>query len=66
MISLLVQLLVLLIVFALVWWIFTLLPLPPPIKQVANVVIVAIFCLILIFYVLLPLAGVGGRHLGWR
>ena len=66
MISLLVQLLVLLIVFALVLWIFTLLPLPPPIKQVANVVIVAIFCLILIFYVLLPLAGVGGRHLGWR
>jgi ABC-type transport system involved in cytochrome c biogenesis permease subunit len=50
---------------ALVWWVFTMIPLPPPIKQIATVVIVVIFALVIIFYFLLPLAGSGG-HLGWR
>ena len=65
MISTLVSLLILLIVFALVWWIFSVLPLPAPVKQIASVIIMVIFALILIFYILLPLAGTGS-HIGWR
>jgi hypothetical protein len=56
--------LVALIVLALVWWILTQLPLPPPIKQIATVVIVVIFVLWLI-YLLLPLAGAGPALHSW-
>jgi heme A synthase len=65
MISLLISLLIFLIVFALIWWILSVLPLPPPIRQIANVIFVVICALVLIFYFLLPLAGTGS-HLGWR
>lgn len=61
MISLLVTILVMCIIFGLIWWIFTQIPLPAPFAQIARVVIVVIFCLILI-YTLLPLAGGGFGH----
>ena len=63
MLGLLVSILVACIVFSLIWWIVTVLPLPPPFAQIARVIVVVIFCLILI-YMLLPLAaGFGGlRH----
>jgi hypothetical protein len=57
MISLLVTVLVLCIIFGLVWWILTLIPLPAPFSRVAQVVVAVIFCIVLI-YMLLPLIGV--------
>ena len=56
MISVLVTILVLCLIFGLIWWIFSLIPLPPPFGQIARVVIAIIFLLIVI-YELLPLAG---------
>jgi hypothetical protein len=56
MISLLVTLLVVLIIFSLIWWIVSVLPLPPPFAQIARVVVVVIFCLVLIG-MLLPYTG---------
>jgi hypothetical protein len=56
MISLLVTVLVMCIIFGLLWWIVSVIPLPPPFAQVARVVVVVIFCLWLI-YLLLPMAG---------
>ena len=61
MISLLVTILVMCIIFGLIWWIITIIPLPPPFAQVARVVCVVIFCIWLI-YLLLPLAGGFGGH----
>lgn len=52
MIDLLIYVLVLLIVMGLAWWILTMIPLPPPLAQVAQVVIVVI-CAIILIYVLL-------------
>jgi hypothetical protein len=62
MLSLLVTVLIMCIVFGLLWWIFTLIPLPPPFAQIGRVVIVVIFCLWLI-YLLLGLVG-GGAGFG--
>ncbi len=56
MISLLINLIVGLIVIGLLYYILSVIPLPPPIKQVATVVIVVIACLWLI-YTLLGLTG---------
>jgi len=56
MIGFLVSFLVLLIIFSLIWWIVSVLPLPAPFARIAQVVVVVIFCLILI-YMLLPFAG---------
>jgi hypothetical protein len=61
MLSLLVTFLVLLIIFSLLWWIVTQIPLPAPIAQIARVAVVVIFCLILI-YLLLPFASGGFTH----
>lgn len=58
MIDALVQLLILLIVFGIVYYIVTLLPLPAPFKQIATVVVLLIFLLVIVAW-LLPLAGVG-------
>ena len=58
MLSLLVTILVMCIIFALIWWILTQLPLPAPFGRIAQVVCVVLFCLWLI-YELLPLAGTG-------
>lgn len=58
MISILVTLLVLCLIFGLAFWIIGLIPLPAPFAQVAKVVLAVIF-LIVIIYMLLPLAGMG-------
>lgn len=59
MIGLLVTVLIMCIIFGVIWWIITLIPLPPPFMQIARVVIAVIF-LIWLIYLLLPLAGSGG------
>ena len=61
MISILVSLLVLCLIFGVVWWILTLIPLPAPFGRVAQVVLAVLFLIILI-YMLLPLAGGFGGH----
>jgi hypothetical protein len=58
-IGLLVSVLVACIILGLLYWIFTLIPLPAPFAQIARVVIVVIFCIWLI-YLLLPLIGAPG------
>ncbi len=63
MIGLLVQILIICLIFGVVWWVISLLPLPAPFGQVAQVVVALIFLLILIS-LLLPLAGV--HAWGWR
>ena len=62
MLSLLITILVMCIIFALIWWIFTQLPLPAPFAKIAQVVIVVIFCIWLI-YELLPLTSGFGHPL---
>ena len=61
MISVLVTILVMCLIFGVVWWIITLIPLPAPFGRVAQVVIAVIF-LIMLIYLLLPLAGGGFGH----
>ena len=56
MISLLLTILILCLVFGLIWWIVSLLPLPAPFGQVARVV-VAILFLVIVLYELLPIIG---------
>jgi membrane protein YdbS with pleckstrin-like domain len=55
-ISILVSLLIACIICGLLYWLVTLIPLPPPFGKVAQVIIAAIFVLWLIF-LLLPLTG---------
>ena len=43
MISLLIAVLILCLIFGVVWWIITLIPLPPPFRQIAQVVAAIIF-----------------------
>ena len=62
MISVLVTILVMCIIFGLIWWVITMIPLPAPFAQVARVVIAVIF-IIWMIYLLLPLAG-GGLDFG--
>jgi hypothetical protein len=62
MISLLIHMLIVLIVLGLVYWVFTLIPLPQPIKQIATVIIVVI-CALWLIYMLLPLADAPTRWL---
>jgi hypothetical protein len=57
MISVLITILVLCLVFGLVWWIVTLIPLPAPFAQVARVCVAVIF-LIIVLVELLPLANI--------
>lgn len=57
MIELLLTLLILVLVFAVAWWVLTLIPLPPPFTWVAQAVIGIILLIVLIVY-LLPLAHV--------
>ena len=58
MLGLLVTILVMCIIFSLIWWIFTMIPLPAPFAQIARVVIVVIF-VVWLLYLLVPLAGGG-------
>ena len=61
MLALLIELLVLVCVFGIVWWILTLIPLPPPIRTVVLVIMGIIAIVILLGFVgWLPL---GIRHL---
>jgi hypothetical protein len=55
MISLLVTILIMCLIFGLLWWVITLIPLPAPFAQVARVVCALIF-VIWIIYLLLPMA----------
>jgi hypothetical protein len=68
MIGLLVNLLIILLVLGVAWWIFTIiagaLGLPPIITTVAQVVLVVI-CLIVLINLLMGLGGTGGG-LGWH
>ena len=61
MLSLLITILVMCIIFSLIWWIFTLIPLPAPFGQVVRVVIAVIF-VVWLLYLLVPLAGGGFGH----
>ena len=61
MLSLLVTILVVCIIFSLIWWVFTQLPLPAPFAQIARVVIVVLF-VVWLLYILIPLAGGGLGH----
>jgi len=54
LIHLLIVVIVLGLIFAVVWWAMSYLPLPTPFAQVARFIVVLIFALILI-YLLLPL-----------
>ena len=65
MLSVLVTILIMCLIFGLIWWVITLIPLPPPFAQVARVVIAVIFC-IWIIYLLLPLAGMGAGFGGYH
>jgi len=58
MISILVSILVVCIIFGLLWWIITMIPLPPPFAQVARVVFAVIF-VIWLLYLLVPFATFG-------
>ena len=64
MISLLVTILVSCIIFGLIWWILSLVPLPAPFGQIARVVVAVIFAIWLI-YLLLGFTGGGGLHTGF-
>jgi hypothetical protein len=58
MIGLLVTLLIILLIFSVVYWVAGMIPLPPPVKNIALVVI-AVILLIWLVSVLLPFAGGG-------
>jgi hypothetical protein len=55
-ISLLIYLLIICLVFGIVYYIITLIPLPPPFRQIALVVMALIFLLVLLSW-LLPFVG---------
>jgi heme A synthase len=62
MVTLLIYLVVLVIVCIFLWWLLGQVPLPPPLKQIATIVLVAIGVILLIG-ILLQFAGGGGLHL---
>jgi hypothetical protein len=58
MLSVLITLLIMCLIFGVIWWVATLIPLPAPFGRVVQVIIAVIF-LIWLIYLLLPLAGSG-------
>jgi hypothetical protein len=50
--------LIVLLIFSVIWWVLTMIPLPPPVAQVVRVV-VAVLMLVWLVYALLPYAGYG-------
>jgi len=58
MLSILISILVMCLIFGLIWWIFSLTPLPAPFAQVARVVIAVIF-VVWLLYLLVPYTGFG-------
>lgn len=68
MIGTLINLLVVLLIVGVIWWavtsIIALIPLPAPVGQIINIVLILILCLIVINALLGFLPGGGG--FGWR
>ncbi len=64
MLVLLINLIIVLLVLGVAWWVITLLPLPAPFPLILQVVFV-IIALIVVVDVLLGIAGGGGRLI-WR
>ena len=60
MISILLWLIVLLVVFAIVWWIVGQIPIPPQFRWVVNVILGVIFLIVMLSL----LTGYGGLGLG--
>jgi hypothetical protein len=58
MIELLITVLIGLLIIGLLWWVVTMLPLPQPFAQIAQVVIV-VLAVIWLIYVLMGVAGMG-------
>jgi hypothetical protein len=56
MISLLITLLVVILVFGVIWYALSLIPLPPPFYQIAQLILLVVLLLVLLAY-LLPLIG---------
>ena len=52
MIALLINVIILILVFGLLYWVITLIPLPPPFAQIAQVVLVVLLVIILISFLL--------------
>lgn len=48
MISLLISILILAIIFGLIWWVVTLIPLPAPFAKVAQAAVALIFLIVLL------------------
>jgi len=65
MISLLINLLVICLIIGLGWWLLQVIPMPPPIKQVATVIF-AVICVIILIYFLLGIVPAGGMRFGYR
>jgi uncharacterized YccA/Bax inhibitor family protein len=59
MLGFLVEFLVALIVFGLIYWIAGMIPLPEPFKRIVMVVLVVIFCIWLIYFLLGLFGGAG-------
>lgn len=62
LISLLINLIIIMLVLGVAWWIISIIPLPPPFAMIAQVILVLIALILLIDLLL----GVGGWHLLWR
>ncbi len=64
MIPVLISIIVTLIVVGLLWWaaqkILAVIPLAEPFKTVVYVLLVVVLCLIVLYYVILPLIGAAG------
>ena len=56
MLSILITILIMCLIFGLLWWVISLIPMPAPFGQVVRVVCALIFVIWLI-YLLLPMAG---------
>lgn len=52
MIALLVNFLVALIIFGLIYWIIGMIPIPEPFHRIAQVVLIVVFCIWLIYFLL--------------
>lgn len=64
MLSLLVWLLIMALVFALIYWVLTLLPLPPNIRQIIIAILAVIFIIILLSALLGGVPFPGARNWG--
>ena len=59
MIGLLIQLIIIVAIIAICWWVLSLLPVPPIVRTIATVV----FALVVVIYLLSMLNGASGLHL---